>query len=88
MDSLRFENFALISNLFCLSSLFMGTGGLRLSLAKNIHSHTLISPVILIKNNFVLDKWFRLNDGKVIVPLSLFCFRILQRACLVSGVKF
>ena len=65
MDSLRFENFALISILFCLGSLFMGSGQLRLSLAKNICHHSLIFPVISRKNKYGFNKLFRLNDGGV-----------------------
>ena len=78
MDSLRFENFALISILFCLDSLFMGSGQLRLSLAKNIHSHTLIFPVISRKTKCGFNKLFRLNDGGGLFKFDYFIIFITQ----------
>ena len=66
----------------------MGLGKLSLKLAKNIYLSALILTVVSRKNKFGFAKWFRLNGGGVIVLLPLFCFRIRQRACLVSGVKF
>ena len=78
MDSLRFENFALISILIYMDSLIMGSGQLRLSLAKNIYHQSLNSPIISRKTQYGFNKLFRLNDGGILFKLDYFIIFIPQ----------